>query len=103
MHARTCRAKDSHVVFLVAFGRIIGAPAPRLIELTHRAVPYPVLLFTARVESASVSAAHKRWSQSEAGKTVLHGEVIEAQIGSSRDGSVKRGVIRRPLAFSGGK
>ena len=53
-----------------------GAKAGRVIELVHRAVPYPVLLVTEHAERPGVSAAHKRWSQGEAGKTVLEGEVV---------------------------
>jgi hypothetical protein len=56
-----------------------GARAGRLVDLVHRAVPYPVLLVTEQADRPSVSAAHKRWSQGEAGKTVLEGEVIAAE------------------------
>ena len=34
----------------------------RLTELAHRAVPYPVLLYTGQGEAVGVSLAHKRWS-----------------------------------------
>ena len=53
----------------------------RLTELAHRAVPYPVLLFTYQGEAVDVSLAHKRWSQVEAGRTVLDGGVISAPLG----------------------
>ncbi len=66
-----------------------GAKASRIIELTHRAVPYPVLLLTARSEGTSISAVHKRWSQGEAGKTVLDGEVVEAIMRPAQDESAK--------------
>ncbi len=62
-----------------------GAKAARLIALTHRAVPYPVLLLAVRADGVSVSAAHKRWSQGEAGKTVLDGDVVEAILGITRN------------------
>lgn len=53
----------------------------RLLELIHRAVPYPVILLSgdAEGERVSFSLAHKRDSQNEAGKTVvesLHHEEI---------------------------
>lgn len=74
----------------------------RLIELVHRAIPYPSLLVTdvtprgmgqqteadeapsgtkkrsrvAGQPGLHLSLAHKRWSQSEVGKTVLDGEVL---------------------------
>ena len=51
-------------------------------ELVHRAVPYPVLLFTGQGEGVGVSLAHKRWSHGEAGRTVLDGGIISALLGS---------------------
>jgi hypothetical protein len=48
----------------------------RLVELIHRAVPYPVLLITQQGLSATVSLAHKRWSQGEAGKVVLEDSIV---------------------------
>ena len=52
----------------------------RLVELVHRAVPYPVLLIAWRNEVAELSLAHKRRSLSEAGKTVLATEVFAARV-----------------------
>ena len=60
-----------------------NAKITRLVELIHRAIPYPVLLLAqandtasgghtaAAGPTASVSVAHKRWSQGEAGKVVV--------------------------------
>jgi hypothetical protein len=62
------------------------AKATRLVELVHRAVPYPVLLLTVEGERPSLSAAHKRWSQGEAGKMVLEGEVVVAEWQAALDG-----------------
>jgi hypothetical protein len=53
--------------------------ATRLVELVHRAVPYPLLLLTEQGERFGLSAVHKRWSQGETGKTVLDGEVVAAE------------------------
>jgi hypothetical protein len=63
-----------------------GAKAARLVELVHRAVPYPVLLLTEHATLPSMSAAHKRWSQGEAGRTVLEGEIIAAEWDAEHDG-----------------
>lgn len=52
-----------------------AAKVSRLVELVHRAVPYPVLLVAELGERAHLSLAHKRWSQGEAGRTVLDGEL----------------------------
>jgi hypothetical protein len=48
-----------------------AAKESRLVELIHRAVPYPVVLVTAHGETFSLSLAHKRWSQGEKGKVVI--------------------------------
>lgn len=50
--------------------------AVRLAELVHRAVPYPVLLLLKSGQSVTLSLAHKRWAQNEAGKIVLDGGVV---------------------------
>jgi len=55
-----------------------GAKVARLVELVHRAIPYPVLLLTEQSGKADLSAAHIRWAHNEAGKTVLEGDVIAA-------------------------
>jgi Domain of unknown function (DUF4391) len=52
------------------------AKSGRLTELVHRAVPYPVVLIAEHQSKLSVSLAHKRWSQGEAGATVLDGDVF---------------------------
>jgi hypothetical protein len=61
------------------------AKAGRLAELTHRAVPYPVLLIAERGAGLSVTAVHKRWSEVEAGATVLEGEIATADLGGSEN------------------
>ena len=47
------------------------AKAPRLIELVHRAIPYPVVLMTTQDNGVNLSLAHKRFSQGEAGRSVI--------------------------------
>ncbi|CUS37653.1 DUF4391 domain-containing protein [Candidatus Nitrospira nitrificans] len=61
-----------------------GAKTTRLVELVHRAVPYPLLLLTEHAGQLVFSAAHKRWAQNEAEKTVLDGDVVAAdwEVGS---------------------
>jgi len=48
-----------------------GAKATRLTELVHRAIPYPVVLSTKQGDTVSLSLAHKRWSQGQAGEVVI--------------------------------
>jgi hypothetical protein len=48
------------------------AKTGRLVELIHRAIPYPLLLVTEQSDHhMTLSLAHKRWSQGETGKMVL--------------------------------
>jgi hypothetical protein len=48
-----------------------AAKTVRLIELIHRAVPYPSLLITADASGVTISAAHKRKAQNEADRVVI--------------------------------
>lgn len=58
-----------------------GAKAARLIELIHRAIPYPVLLITSDEQGVALSAAHKRRAEREEGKVVIEGVVSAQRIG----------------------
>lgn len=59
------------------------AKASRIAELVHRAIPYPTFLMAHSLGGISISLAHKRWAQNEVGKTVLDGDVLEANLHSS--------------------
>lgn len=52
----------------------------RLVELLHRAVPYPILLFTTSDTGVSISLVHLRISQNEADKTVLDGNLLNVAL-----------------------
>lgn len=65
------------------------AKAARLAELTHRAVPYPLFLLLAEGTRLTLSLAHKRWSQNEAGATVLDGEPVAALLTGSEPDDVQ--------------
>ena len=54
------------------------AQTARLSELIHRAVPYPVLLIATQGDELTISLAHKRRSQGEAGATVIDGALVVA-------------------------
>lgn len=54
-----------------------GAKIKRLLELVHRAVPYPVLLLVQEVDGQRLSLSHKRHALNEADKTVLDGDPVE--------------------------
>lgn len=61
------------------------ARTQRLVELLHRAIPYPVFAVTEQRESVALSVAHKRWSQAEAQKTVLDGEPVTVVVPHERE------------------
>lgn len=57
-----------------------GAKATRLVELVHRAVPYPVLLVTSQEGTVGLSLGHKRLAQNEAGRLVLDGALVFSEL-----------------------
>lgn len=61
------------------------AKRDRVEELVHRAVPYPVVLITEQPPLLSMSVAHKRWSQGEAGATVLDGDIVRVRLDDVED------------------
>jgi hypothetical protein len=56
------------------------AKAVRLSELIHRAIPYPLFLVLLQGDQITLSLAHKRRAQNEAGKFVLDGDVVEGTV-----------------------
>lgn len=56
------------------------AKAARIAELTHRAVPYPILLLLTAQDKLTLSMAHIRWAQNEAGKVVLDGGLVAVDL-----------------------
>jgi len=58
------------IAILTVTFRPVAKPA-RLVELIHRAIPYPLLLAARHGETVSLSVAHKRWSQGESGQVVI--------------------------------
>lgn len=56
------------------------AKASRIAELTHRAVPYPILLLLTEQNQLTLSMAHIRWAQNEASKVVLDGGLVAVDL-----------------------
>ncbi|OIR05969.1 hypothetical protein GALL_117660 [mine drainage metagenome] len=67
-----------------------GAKAARIVELTHRAVPYPLVLLLTAQNQLTLSMAHIRWAQNEAGKVVLDGEPVVVTLAGD---SISQGVL----------
>lgn len=57
-----------------------GAKASRLRELVHRAIPYPLVLVAGVEDTVTLSLAHLRHAENEAGKTVLDGGTVCADV-----------------------
>jgi hypothetical protein len=56
--------------------KVGGQKEARIIELLHRAIPYPVFLIVRQADRILLSLAPKRWAQNEGEKVVLDGEPI---------------------------
>ncbi|TAN07332.1 MAG: DUF4391 domain-containing protein [Rhodanobacteraceae bacterium] len=82
--------KDAEREYLeIAVLRVALRPAakavPRLVELLHRAIPYPVMALVENGKQLILSMAHIRWSQGETGKTVLDGDVVSVDAPAEGD------------------
>lgn len=75
-----------------------GAKADRLAELLHRAVPYPVFAVVETPDGLVLSLAHLRWSQVEAGKTVLDGARVA--VAAPADDNPHRQAFAQAMALS---
>lgn len=62
-----------------------GAKAPRLTQLFHRAVPYPMLLVTEQEGRVGISAAHLRRSRAQEDAWVLDGDMVRVELGEAGD------------------
>jgi hypothetical protein len=83
--------RDYLEIAVVACAFRPGAKTGRLIELIHRAIPYPVLLINSDVDGFCVSTAHKRHAQNEAGKIVIESVVsvagLKGEVANSQEGA----------------
>ncbi len=75
-------ARDYLEIAVLSLNLRPEAKASRIAELVHRAIPYPTFLMAYSSAGTSISLAHKRWAQNEAGKTVLDGDLVEANLHS---------------------
>lgn len=81
------RDKEREYLEIAVLRLVLRAEAKttRLLELVHRAVPYPLILITEQTGQIGISAVHKRWAQNEAGKTVLDGEIVSTDCDGVED------------------
>lgn len=71
-----------------------GAREPRLIEVMHRAIPYPLILLLDAGTRAHFSLAHKRLSQAETGKTVLDDGVTGSWLDKTSDDAILKSFLQ---------
>ena len=73
-----CRDADREYleIALVALTLRPGAATARVLELTHRAIPYPVVAVAWADGSPLLSLAHKRWAHNDRTRVVLDDEVV---------------------------
>ncbi|MES2001894.1 MAG: DUF4391 domain-containing protein [Pseudomonadota bacterium] len=71
-----------------------GAKSARLIELIHRAIPYPVMLVTADDAGVTLSAAHKRYAQNEAGRIVIDNVVAAPGLGPAMANGAEAALLK---------
>lgn len=76
-----------------------GGKEKRLIELVHRAIPYPVVLITLKESTLSLSLAEKRRSESEMDKMVIDGEIFETHLDENLSVDISK-EFRHALALS---
>lgn len=67
-------------IAVLRLGLRSGTREARLVELLHRAVPYPVVLVVEAGPAVSLSLAHKRAALKEADKVVLDGDPMSADV-----------------------
>lgn len=77
-----------------------GTKLGRLVELIHRAVPYPVMLFTSSNAGVGISLAHLRTSQNEAHKTVLDGDLLSVTLPVDEPAGVPLDAFRSAMALA---
>ena len=69
------------------------AKSGRLIELIHRAIPYPVVLITSDGQGIMLSVAHKRRAQNEAGKVVVDRVVSVGGLRMSKEADLENAFL----------
>jgi hypothetical protein len=67
-------------IHILRLSAAANAKTIRLTELVHRAVPYPLLVVHEQGNTLVLSAAHKRHSLGEAGKTVLESPPVAVDV-----------------------
>jgi len=75
--------RDYLEIAVIAMHLRPDAKTARLVELLHRAIPYPVLLISSGADNLSLSAAHKRHAQNEAELVVLDDDVTSVTLTSN--------------------
>lgn len=85
---------------IVALKLKAGHKPGRMVELLHRAIPYPLLLLTSSDQGLALSLSHLRHSQMEADKTVLDGELLSVNVSDTEPSAPVINAFTAALALS---
>ncbi len=96
--AFTSEERDYLEIAVLSCAFRAGAKTTRLVEVIHRGIPYPVLLISSHGAGITLSMAHKRHAQNEAGKVVVE-RIVAASLPPSRGISLAHFLGRIPLAM----
>ena len=72
--------RDYQEIAVVSLTLRPAANVARLVELTHRAIPYPLVLIVEQGDDVLLSLVHKRASQAAHDSTVLDGETLTVSL-----------------------
>ena len=72
----------------------------RLIELMHRAIPYPAVFVIESPESLTMSLGNKRWSQSDSSRVVLDGELVISTFSLSTERTASETEFAKALSLN---
>ena len=65
----------------------------RIVELIHKAIPYPILLLTEDSSKLTISLAHKRWSEGAIGQTVIDGSITVCELQRGEPNGLERSLL----------
>ena len=91
--------RDYQEIAVVSLTLRPAANVARLVEVTHRAIPYPLVLIVEHGDEIALSLVHQRASQAAHDSTVLDGEILTVNVTNEVNADYYLS-LRRELALS---